>query len=322
MRQNKKHLSGRMPWLAGTAIAALAAAGLRCWQLHSAFEPDTGFIIPGSQASVILVCAAVMAAAWFVILSIYQPVCPKPPEGEEDHRWDVIFLDAGDRVYPMLEVAAAFLAILAVPVLFVVGMGQFRLYQDLLAAQLQIPSNNGLLTLAAAAGAFLAAIGLLQTAREGLRPGRPDKARLAAALPGVAGCIWLMETFRTHAANPVLWDYAPHLLAIVLGMEFYLDFAGMSVGAAHPRRLLWMAAMTVVVSAAALASTAAEVFALAGQGGSLCTAQLGDLCLLLSQLLAAAGVLWRLPPNLEHPPERPEAGPDPIQEIQEETRDE
>ena len=142
MRQNKKHLSGRMPWLAGTAIAALAAAALRCWQLHSAFEPDTGFIIPGSQASVILVCAAVMAAAWFVILSIYQPVCPKPPEGEEDHRWDVIFLDAGDRVYPMLEVAAAFLAILAVPVLFVVGMGQFRLYQDLLAAQLQIPSDR------------------------------------------------------------------------------------------------------------------------------------------------------------------------------------
>ena len=43
---------------------------------------------------------------------------------------------------------------------------------------------------------------------------------------------------------------------------------------------------------------------------------------LLPQLLAAAGVLWRLPPNLEHPPERPEAGPDPIQEIQEETRDE
>ena len=110
-----------------------------------------------------------------------------------------------------------------------------------------------------------------------------------------------MECFRAHAANPVRWDYAPQLLAIVLGMAFYMDFAGMSAGAARPRRLLWLAGMTAVFSSVALATTASELAARSDLELSLCCAQMGDLLLLLSQTLAAAGVLWRLPPSLDSP---------------------
>ena len=314
----KHSISGRSVWLICTAAAALAAAALRRWQLRSAFEEYTGLAIPGAQASVVLVCVLVMVGAWLVILSLAsRPVSA---------HWYQGFLFVREPVYPVLEITASFFAIAAAPVLFIVGVGQFQLCQEMLDAGLQPPTDNGLLTLATAAGAFLAMLGLLQTGRDSLNPGRRGRGGFSIVLPGVAGCIWLMESFRSHAANPVRWDYAPQLLAIVLGMAFYMDFAGMTAGMARPRRLLWMAGMTEVFSAIALVTTASELAARSNQGLSLCCTQLGDLLLLLSQTLAAAGVLWRLPSSLEKPvPDGlsgPDPSPEPIQTIQEDTTDE
>lgn len=309
----KNSVSGRTAWLISVGAAALAAALLRRWQLASAFEPDTGLATPGAQASVILVCLLVMAGAWLILLAMGRAGGPDPAR-----RWDMVFLNRGDPVFPALAVAAAVLAALAVPVLFVVGVDQFQLYQLAREAGAQPPSNNGMLTLATAAVALLAALGLLQMGRDGLRPGRRGRGGFSAALPGVAGCVWLMESFRAHAANPVQWDYAPQLIAIVVGMGFYMDFAGMSAGAPRPRRLLWMAGMTVILSAPPLATVLAELSARLAAGGSLLAAETGDALLLLSQLLAAAGVLWRLPPYLER-----SARPSPEEaSIEEETTDE
>lgn len=325
MNPMKTNGSRRIPWLLSVIAAALTAAALRKWQLGSAFEKDTGLAIPGAQASVILLCLITMAGAWFILLSLNQSTAWPPRSAGQVYRWDQVFLDAGDPVYPILVVLAAFLALASIPVLFIVGVEQWKLYQEMLAAHLQPPSNNGLLTLATAAGAFLAALGLLQMGRDGLRSGRRGKGGFSAALPGVAGCIWLMESFRAHAANPVRWDYVPQIIAIVLGMMLYMDFAGMSAGVARPRRLLWMAGMTAILSTVAMVSTAAELSALMVAEKSILSAQLGDLFLLLSQTLTAVGVLWRLPPNLKNPPRlrsNPGSRPGRAQEIQEETTDE
>lgn len=324
MNPLKNCAAERMVWLISAAAAALAAAALRRWQLSSAFEAGTGLAIRGAQASVILVCVLVMAGAWFILLSIHQRSGQSRKPGQPP-RWDLVFLGTGDKVFPILEIAAAFCAIVSVPVLFIVGVGQFQLYQEALAAHVQPPTNNGMLTLATAAGAFLASLGLLQMGRDGLRPGRRGRGGFAAALPGVAGCVWLMESFRAHAANPVQWDYAPQLIAIVLGMAFYMDIAGMSAGVARPRRLLWMAGMTVIFSAVSLVSALGELSTLMSVGEGMLSAQLGDVLLLVSQTLAAAGVLWRLPPNLEPPQKASKNVPEqpaPEQEIQEDTTDE
>lgn len=324
MLSSKNSASGQRIWLISAAAAALIAAALRRWQLSSAFEEATGLAIRGAQASVILMCVLIIAGAWFVLLSMHQrPAQPRKPG--QAYPWDLVFLGTGDRVFPMLEIAAAFLAIASVPILFIVGVGQFQLYQEALTAHVQPPTNNGMLTLATAAGAFLAALGLLQMGRDGLRPGRRGRGGFAAALPGVAGCIWLMESFRAHAANPVQWDYAPQLIAIVLGMGFYMDFAGMSAGVARPRRLLWMAGMTVIFSAVSLVSGLAELSARTAMAEPLLCTQLGDVLLLVSQMLAAVGALWRLPPHLESPQKARKNAPEQPaleQEIQEETTDE
>ena len=285
----KDNISERTRWLVCALAAALAAAALRRWQLASAFEPPRGLSVPGAQASVILVCVLLMAAAWLAILALsgYSRA-----EGQ-GCRWDLVFLGTGDWVYPALAVLAALLALAAAPCLLWMGWGQWEAYQQAKAMlaqgiEVQLPSNNGMLAMATAAGALASFLGLLQLGRDGLRPGKRGKGGFSAALPGVAGCVWLMESFRAHAANPVLWDYAPLLLSIVCGMLFYMDFAGISAGAARPRRLLWMAGMTLILSAAALVSAVGSGWA--------------DALLLLSQMLAAAGVLWRLSPSLENPP--------------------
>ena len=312
-----KRLAERTSWLLFAVAAGFVSAALRRWQLSTAFEDVTGLAIPGAQASVILACVLVMSAAWFILSAIHQPMAKRPPVEGQAERWDLVFLDAGDPVYPILVILAAFLALAATPFFLKLGIDQWRVYQELLAAKaenpsVQLPSSNGALTIATAVGALLSFLGLLQMGRDGLRPGRRGKGGFSAALPGIAGCVWLMESFRGHAANPVQWDYAPLLLAIVCGMLFYMDFAGMSAGAGRPRRLLWVSAMTLVMSAPALVSALADM-------------SLGDVLLLCAQGLTAAAALWRLPPNLEHPP-KIKGTPIPRQTgaatIQEETTDE
>ena len=283
-----KRLAERTSWLLFAVAAGFVSAALRRWQLSTAFEDVTGLAIPGAQASVILACVLVMSAAWFILSAIHQPMAKRPPVEGQAERWDLVFLDAGDPVYPILVILAA------TPFFLKLGIDQWRVYQELLAAKaenpsVQLPSSNGALTIATAVGALLSFLGLLQMGRDGFRPGRRGKGGFSAVLPGIAGCVWLMESFRGHAANPVQWDYAPLLLAIVCGMLFYMDFAGMSAGAGRPRRLLWVSAMTLVMSAPALVSALADM-------------SLGDVLLLCAQGLTAAAVLWRLPPNLKRPP--------------------
>lgn len=289
MNPTHKSISGRLPWMVCALAAAFTAGALRKWQLATAFEEGTGLTIPGAQASVILTCVLVMAAAWFTILALYQPMSKRPVAVGQAHRWDMVFLDAGDPVYPILVVLAGFLALAAFPVMLKTGIGQWMAYREAVAAKVQVPSSNGMLMIATAVGALLSFLGLLQMGRDGLHPGRRGKGGFSAALPGVAGCVWLMESFRGHAANPVQWDFAPLLLAIVCGMLLYMDFAGMSAGAARPRRLLWDAGMALVMSAPALVSARAD-------------GAWGDMLLLGAQSLTAVAVLWRLPPNLENPP--------------------
>ena len=280
-----RSLPWRIRWLACALGFALAATLVRLLQLSTAFEAPLGLAIPHAPASVTLLCLLVMAGAALLMLAVHQPLRRRPWAKGQAHRWDFAFLDVNDRVYPVMMVGAAFLALGAAPGLLIRGASRLRLYLELRGQHGQ-PTDNGFLLLCTAAGALLAFFGLLQMGRESFRPGRRGKGGFSAALPGAACCMWLLEHFRAHASDPVLWDFAPQIVAIVAGMLFYMDCAGMSTGASRPRRLLWLAGMTVVLSALSLPEQSS----------------VSDLLLLAAQALAAAATLWRLPPNLENPP--------------------
>ena len=313
----KNSISGRGPWLVCTAGGAVLAAAARWWQLSSAFEGALRLPIPWAPASIVLICVLAISGAVLLLLSAYQPALKRPLAPGQAHRWDLAFLDPSDKVYPTLAVTAAFLSLACVPAMFSAGLDMWRIYRAMRAAYADPPTNNGVLLIATAVAALVAFFGLLQLGRDGLRPGRRGQGGFSAALPGLAGCIWLMESFRAHAADPVLWNYAPQMLAIMCGMLFYMDYAGMSGSGARPRRLLWLAGMTAILSVVSLVSALSGLPALSGEDFR---ARLGDVLLLLSQTAAAAAVLWRLPPNLENPPRLEQLQtPEQEQEEQEET---
>ncbi len=299
----KTSISRRAPWLVCTTLAALVSATLRLWQLLTIFEGPLSLPIPNAAPSITLACTLVIAGACFVLLAAYQPLSKRPWTQGQAHRWDRIFLAPSDKVYPTLVVTASFFVLIAVPILFIRGISQWQAYHQakLLGQQF---SDNVVLTIAMAVMALLSFFGLLQMGRYSFYAGQRSQGGFSATLPGIAGCIWLMEYFRSHAADPVLWDYVPQLLAIMCGMLFYMDIAGMSTSAARPRRLLWLAGMTVTLSAVSLVTQARAVFLLPS-GTNLLFEQgdlLGDLLLLATQTLVALATLWRLPPNLEYPP--------------------
>lgn len=279
-------LSRRSLWLLCPTALALVSAAVRRWQMTSAFEGDLGLPIPGAKATVVLTCVLIIAVAVMTLLTARQPMC-ELPRGAARQLWRRSGMAAPrDSVCLTLTVAAAFVALAAAPALFQQGMQMRGEYRTALLLGQETGGNNGMLMMLTAVTSLLACLGLLLAGRDRFRNVRGGKGERMIMLSAVNGCLWLMESYRGHAANPVLWDYVPLLLAIIAGMLFYMDCAGLACGAAHPRRTLWLAGMLVVLSAAALADGC----------------DLGSALLMISQMLAALAVLWRLPVNMEHLP--------------------
>lgn len=271
----------RLPWLIAAGVGAVAGILLRQMQLGNAFE-ESSLATPGAPTSVMLLCGLAIIAAVFAMLTAWQPIlkdCRNRPAGT-----DRALIDPDTKVFPVLLVMAAFLALSAAPFFLVRGF-------QLISSSLQVhqvgetATNNGLLVFAAGVGAVLSFIGLFQMARECNTPGRRGRSGFSGVMPAAGCCIWLMEHFRSFAPHPELWEYGPQLIAIALAMFLYLDLASLASSAPHPKRALWLAAMTVVLSALSLLNAP----------------NLGDMILLCSQTLAAAAVLWQMPDNLNLP---------------------
>lgn len=277
--KNKRAESFR--WLIVTVAAALLCAAARRWQLSTAFEGSLSLPIPRAPATMTLVVLLIVSAVVLFLLSRRQPVTHSLGETPE------LALHAeNDTIFMVAVVTAAFLALAAAPVLFRDGSRMWTAFHAAKSYGGSIPGgNNGVLTLCAAVTSLLAFLGLLMGGKASYRS--TVKGRLGILVPAVNGCLWLMEVYRGNAADPVQWNYAPLLLAIVSGILFYLDWAGLNAGVFAPRRTLWIAGMTVVLSAAALAGNW----------------DLSSALLLTSQLIAALAVLWCVPGNLRYPPE-------------------
>ena len=300
----KKRYSDSLLWLLITAAAAILCAVVRRFQLLTAFEGEFRFLIPGAPATVVLLVLFAVSAVLLAALAHRQPVSPVLKDNSALSLWA-----ENNTLFLVGVFLAGFLCLIAAPVLFIRGQQMREIYQaGLLSASLRgdtaIPGgNNGVLTLAAAVTSALSFIALLVVGRSAQKGS--EKGRLALLIPVINNCLWLMEFYRSHAANPVRWDYGPLLVAIVAGTLFYLGWAGLYAGAFAPRRTLWIAGMTVVLSLTALMGDWS----------------LGSALLLTSQMAAALAVLWCVPHNLRYPPELP-AEENPAEEkLEEETHE-
>lgn len=277
----KKH---HIRWLVMTVLAAGACAAVRAWQCATAFEGEFGLPIPMAPASVILLALLVIAAALPVLLAQKQSVDAKLREHPA-----IALYAPGDTLFLFLMVCAAFITLLSVPFFLTDGWRHWQEYQAIKQAAYRdgsVPGgNNGILMLAAGIAAVVAFFGVVMTTKAAIRG--IAKGRMGILASVIASCLWLMELYRDHAAEPVRWSYAPALVAAVLGILFYLNLAGQFTPAASPRRLLWLASATVVSSAVALAGDW----------------DVSSAALLAAQILAALAVLWRVPLNLAYPPE-------------------
>lgn len=301
--KNWKEIPNRRLWVICPVAIGVLAFFLRIWQRATAHEGDLKLMIPGAPASVVLTVVLILAAALFLLLAIRQEEA-RVPHGEAHRKLRGSAMCAeGDTVCLALMVIAAFAALISVPVMVMDG---WQLRQEHLQAIAtgREHSNNGTLMMFTGASSLLTFGGLLPAARDRYRGIREGKGEQMIMLAAVNGGLWLMESYRGGAADPVLWNYVPLLLAVICGMLFYMDCAGLAAGAPHPRRTLWLAASTVVISAVAI------------PGGR----DFGSILLLAAQIFAALAVLLRLPVNMEHPPVAEETAPQ-EEEIQEENQD-
>ena len=296
MKQTRKN---SLLWLLTSLCIAVVCFFVRRWQLSTAFAGEFRLPIPAAPATTALVTLWVLAAAVFILLSLRTSV--DPVIRERSHL--ALYAKQDHLVFGGI-LCSACLSLIAAPALLLDGYRMWAEFHSITVYGDKIPGgNNGMLVLITAATAALVFIALLVVAKLTFRG--TEKGRLGILLPAVGNCLWLMEIYRDSAPDPIRWNYVPLLLAIVCGILFYLDWGALYAGVCAPRRTLWMAGMTVVFSAAALAGTWS----------------FGSAMLLFSQLIAALTVLWTVPNNLNNPPELPEEAA-PLEEAEEKLEEE
>ena len=281
-------------WLAATIVLWAAAAVLRWWQLSSAFDEDPRLAIPFAPASVALLVLLIAAAVVLALLARRQEVAP---DLKED--WARALYAPGDKLYLTGLVLAGFLALAGGFAFLRQGISLFQKYLTVRAQQGDLAGmNNGLLRLLAGAAGVAMCPTLIGAGRDAVHSKGSGLPRIGV----VCGCLWMMDCYRSHAADPVRWDYVPLILAIVAGIMLCLCWSGLTCGAPRPRRTLWLAGMTVILSA----------MAMVGEDS------LGAVLLLASQAFTGLSLLYRLPRNLNDPPAAPAEEPRPEETMEDE----
>ncbi len=270
----------RLKWPCAAALLAGAGFALRRWQEHTAFEGELGLSVPNAPASWAMTGFFALALLLFLLPARTARV--RRVEQDDLSRWDLTFAAQKDAPVMVLMLLAALVSLAAVLLLF-------QEASRMMAERAATGEGDGpLLQIALAVCCLPGAFGLAVTAMSAVQMKARGRDNALLLLPVLLSCVWLLEAYRSNAADPVLWDYVPLLLAVALGLVFRLECAGLAFSKKpRPRRVLWLAGAGAAVSGAALGSMDSPAMAL----------------LLAGQLLEMLACLWVAPGNLERPPE-------------------
>lgn len=233
-----------------TALALLlgaAAAGLRMWQRTAGYDAS-GLPVPFALPAVVLTL--------FLLLCAGDLFCMA--------RRQLKTMEEQSRALPRGPVSAAALALSGALLLAGGAMSLLRFFRDYLAYSQVLYAtqdeqqealrrflSSGLLALVLALAAVAAAAALLLRAKR-IKQGGEMSGGIAVSLPPLFCCVWLIEIYRQHTANPILWDYVLLLLASVALLISTYERAGFALGVGRPRRTVFTSLAALLLTAAAL----------------------------------------------------------------------
>ena len=199
---------------------------LRWLQLINCFEKDTGMFISGSALTPVFIILLLVSAAGMLVMSLR---CKSAEEPEAALR----------ARSPLCTVFSAFLAFVmfAGGVMLFVQSGGMR--AELLFRLLAV------LGLAAAVSMFVAV--------NRMSKGRADSVScFCFTVIVLFYCLWLVASYKSHDSDPVVWRYAPEILAIAAGTLAWYFLAGFAFGKPKPAPAVFFSGLSFVFSLTAM----------------------------------------------------------------------
>lgn len=215
-----------------TAVLGGVSFILRRWQLATAFEPETGLLIPGAPATYLLVAVTILGAAAYLLLC----------------------RGCGKESYPD-SYAHCFHAPNPVPLAMCVLAGGLLVAAGILGIwEVARGATEQWSRAVLGAGTILTGIALEEIGRRNFA-GKPEKGRLALVLlvPGYCACGWLVVAYQGHTVNPNVMEYMFLMLGIVAAILGCYFLAAFSFEGPKPRLAVWSCAMAVQLLCTSLA---------------------------------------------------------------------
>jgi len=223
-----------------TLVLGIFGAFLRWLQTMSAFDKETGFPISGAGTTLVFVIYSIVVIAAFCAVTLFW--LGRFDRGTDAER----ALRCGSRVPFVIGwvLCVAFAAASCV-LLFAAGHSRYPLGQRLF-------------------GAFgiLAGISIpfLFVGKNG--SGSGSIGRSAAVVITLFYCFWLVFCYKINSEDPILWNYAPEILAVTAATVAFYFIATYFFGAGHGGRALIAVQLGVYLNIATLfdeRSTALDV---------------------------------------------------------------
>lgn len=225
----------------------ILAAGLRMWQRAAGYD-EYGLPIPFAVPSLVLAAFLGMCAGAALYLALSRPKTLEDqkaalPRGGVPA---ALFTAAG-----ILVLAGGCVGLLSVARNYLEYAGAVYDTLETQRAVVQTLLSNNLLPGALALASVPTAAALLLRAKES-KAGGEEPAVFASVMPSIFGGIWLINVYRGHTSNPILWDYVLLLLAVAALLASAYERAGFAFGVGKPRRTTFTSHMALLLAVAAL----------------------------------------------------------------------
>ena len=185
-------------------FAGIFGTFLRWLQTMSGFETETGLSIPHAPISYVVL-------AYIIGYGILLYVLLRPLKNMSAPETYPNSLIVGGRLLPLFAVGAGILMGLGGAVSVVLSLFNKNVFQ-LITGILAIISAPFMLSFIKGASGF----------------GAKKRGRVCCSMITIFICFWLIATYKYNASDPVLWNFAPRLLAVsalLLAMYFISGFA-------------------------------------------------------------------------------------------------